>query len=142
MMNQVIGIQAEADAHRNRLAGAITRLGRGDRTALTFIYESSSAKLFGLCLRILNNRSEAEDVLQEVYLTVWRKAATFDPERASPISWLVAIARNRSIDWLRAGVGARRMDPIESADDLRDPAPVAAELVEAAQQSMRLDNCL
>ena len=56
----------------------------------------TAAKLFGVCLRILNDRSEAEDVLQDVYITVWRKAGAFDASRASPITWLVAIARNRA----------------------------------------------
>ena len=68
----------------------------------------TSAKLFGVCLRILNDRSEAEDVLQEVYITVWRKAGGFDASRSSPITWLVAIARNRAIDRPRSGAAAPR----------------------------------
>jgi len=92
----------DADATRSELAAALARVAAGDRTALRLVYQDTSAKLFGVCLRILNDRSEAEDVLQEVYVTVWRKAASFDPSRASPITWLVAIARNRAIDRLRA----------------------------------------
>ena len=65
---------------------------------------------------------EAEDVLQEVYVTVWRKAAAFDPGRASPITWMVAIARNRAIDRLRASAVSRRMEPIEAADAVSDPS--------------------
>jgi RNA polymerase sigma-70 factor (ECF subfamily) len=131
-----------ADADRSELVAALARVAGGDRAALQMVYQDTSAKLFGVCLRILNDRSEAEDVLQEVYLTVWRKAASFDPARASPITWLVAIARNRSIDRLRSAAGGRRMDPIDAADDVRDPAPAAVELVEAAQQSSRLSLCL
>jgi RNA polymerase sigma factor (sigma-70 family) len=132
----------DADAPRSQLAAAIARVAGGDRAALRMVYQDTSAKLFGVCLRILNDRGEAEDVLQDVYVTVWRKAASFDPGRASPITWLVAIARNRSIDRLRSGAVSRRMDPIEAADDVRDPAPAAVELVEAAQQSSRLGSCL
>jgi RNA polymerase sigma-70 factor (ECF subfamily) len=106
------------------------------------VYQDTSAKLFAVCLRILNDKSEAEDVLQEVYLTVWRKAETFDPARASPITWLVAIARNRSIDRLRTVAGGRRMEPIEAAEEVRDPAPAALDRVAAAQQSSRLSLCL
>jgi DNA-directed RNA polymerase specialized sigma24 family protein len=84
----------DADTSRSQLAAALMRVAGGDRAALRMVYQDTSAKLFGVCLRILNNRSEAEDVLQEVYVTVWRKAAAFDPGRASPITWLVAIARN------------------------------------------------
>src|SRR5216683_4897247 len=100
----------DAEASRSQLAAALVRVAGGDRAALKMVYQDTSAKLFGVCLRILNDKGEAEDVLQEVYLTVWRKAATFDPARASPITWLMAIARNRSIDRLRAVAGARRMD--------------------------------
>jgi RNA polymerase sigma-70 factor (ECF subfamily) len=131
-----------ADASRSQLAAALTRVAAGDRAALRMVYQDTSAKLFGVCLRILNDKSEAEDVLQDVYVTVWRKAAGFDPDRASPITWLVAITRNRAIDRLRASALMRRMEPIESADAVSDPAPVAVERVELAQQHERLANCL
>ena len=91
----------DADATRSQLAAALVRVAGGDRAALRMVYQDTSAKLFGVCLRILKDRSEAEDVLQDVYVTVWRKAATFDPGRASPITWMVAIARNRAIDFVR-----------------------------------------
>src|SRR5260370_37368661 len=130
------------EANRSVRVDARARVAGGDRAALQIVYQDTCAKLFGVCLRILNDKSEAEDVLQEVYLTVWRKAASFDPARASPITWLVAVARNRSIDRLRAGAGGRRMDPIDAAEDVRDPAPAALDLVEAAQQSSRLGLCL
>src|ERR1700751_1036282 len=84
----------DAEASRSQLAAALVRVAHGDRAALRPIYQDTSAKLFGVCLRILNDRSEAEDVLQEVYVTVWRKAATFDPGRATPITSMVGIARN------------------------------------------------
>src|SRR5258705_12579730 len=129
-------------ANRSQLAAALARVAGGDRAALRIIYQDTSAKLFGVCLRILNDRGEAEDVLQDVYVTVWRKAATFDPGRASPITWMVAIARNRAIDRLRATAVSRRMEPIEAADAVSDPAPAAVERVELAQQHQRLSRCL
>src|SRR4029450_5928295 len=99
----------DADATRSReLAAALMRAASGDRAALRLVYQQTSAKLFAVCLRILKDRSEAEDVLQDVYVTVWRKAASFDPGRASPITWMVAIARNRSIDRLRSRAGGGR----------------------------------
>jgi RNA polymerase sigma factor (sigma-70 family) len=132
----------DADATRKELAAALVRVAAGDRAALRNVYQDTSAKLFGVCLRILKDRSEAEDVLQDVYVTVWRKAAAFDPGRASPITWLVAIARNRAIDRLRASALGRRMDPIEAADAVSDPAPAAVERIELAQQHQRLARCL
>jgi RNA polymerase sigma factor (sigma-70 family) len=127
---------------RSQLAAALARVAAGDRAALRLVYQDTSAKLFGVCLRILNDRSEAEDVLQDVYVTVWRKAGSFDPGRASPITWLVAIARNRSIDRLRASAASRRSEPIESAEDIRDDTPAALDLVVAAEQQARLNTCI
>jgi RNA polymerase sigma-70 factor, ECF subfamily len=132
----------DAEARRRQLSAAIRRVAGGDRAALRLVYDETAAKLFGVCLRILNDRSEAEDVLQEVYLNVWRKAGAFDEARASPITWLVAIARNRAIDRVRSGAVARLSAPIEAADAVPDPAPLAAETLEAAQESSRLYSCL
>src|SRR5262245_45212066 len=127
----------DADATRSQLAAALVRVAAGDRAALAIVYQDTSAKLFGVCLRILRDRSEAEDVLQDVYVTVWRKAAIFDPGRASPITWLVAIARNRAIDRLRVRGARGRLEPIEAADAVGDPAPAALDLVVAAEQQAR-----
>jgi RNA polymerase sigma factor (sigma-70 family) len=132
----------DAEASRSQLAAALVRVAAGDRAALRMVYQDTSAKLFGVVLRILNDRSEAEDVLQDVYVTVWRKAGSFDPGRASPITWMVAIARNRAIDRLRATTMSRRMEPLDAADAVADPAPAAVERVELAQQHRRLAGCL
>src|SRR5882757_4756343 len=119
----------DADAMRSQLAAALVRVAGGDRVALRMIYQDTSAKLFGVCLRILKDRSEAEDVLQDVYVTVWRKAALFNPDRASPITWLVAIARNRAIDRLRSGTMTRRTAPLDEAAEVRDVTPGALDMV-------------
>jgi RNA polymerase sigma factor (sigma-70 family) len=132
----------DAEQSRKQLAAALMRIAAGDGAALRMVYQDTSAKLFGVCLRILNDKSEAEDVLQDVYVTVWRKAAGFDPGRASPITWLVAIARNRAIDRLRSSAAMRRAEPIEAADAVSDPAPAAVDRVELAQQRHRLARCL
>ena len=67
----------DIDTNRSQITTALARISQGDRAAMQKVYRLTSAKLFGVCLRILGERTEAEDVLQEVYLTVWRKAATF-----------------------------------------------------------------
>ena len=130
------------DANRILIVAALARIPAGDRGALQTVYRLTSAKLFGVCLRILGEHSEAEDVLQEVYVTVWRKAVDFDASRASPMTWLIAIARNRAIDRLRATKQSRRMDPIEAADGIADSAPVADRALESAQDHTRLHSCL
>src|SRR5450432_3150263 len=123
----------DLDANRSLIVAALARIPAGDRAALQIVYRLTSAKLFGVCLRILSERSEAEDVLQEVYVTVWRKAADFDASRASPMTWLIAIARNRAIDRLRATRQSRRMDPIDAAADVADSTPTADSALESSQ---------
>jgi RNA polymerase sigma-70 factor (ECF subfamily) len=126
---------------RKRLTDALIATGRGDRSALAEVYALTSAKLFGICLRICGDREEAEDVVQEVYVKVWQRAGRFDPDRASPITWLAAIARNSAIDRLRARP-ARATAPIEAAAAVADPAPTADALIDESQQRVRMRLCL
>jgi RNA polymerase sigma factor (sigma-70 family) len=127
-------------ASSRELGPLMTSVASGNRGALSELYERTSAKLFGICVRLLGNEAEAEDVLQEVYLVVWNKADRFDPQKASPITWLAVLARNKAIDRLRV----RRLatDPIESADHVGDEGPSALDVLETAQEQRRLASCL
>jgi len=82
---------------------------RKDETALAELYDRYRVILFGLLLRILHSREEAEDVLQEVFLQVWRRAADFDEKRGRPFTWLVTLARSRGIDRLRSLAARERV---------------------------------
>ena len=132
----------DLNTNRSLIAAALGRIPDGDRAALQTVYRLTSAKLFGVCLRILGERGEAEDVLQEVYVTVWRKAADFDASRASPMTWLIAIARNRAIDRLRSTRQSRNMDPIDSATEIADATAGADSAMESVQEHARLHGCL
>ena len=132
----------DAETRRRQLVAAIASVAGGDRAALRLVYSETSAKLFGVCLRILGDRNEAEDVLQDVYLTVWRKAASFDEAVASPITWLVAIARNRAIDRLRSGAASRVHAPLEAAAEVPDAGLSALEQLEIGEDRARLKDCL
>lgn len=123
------------------LAAALLRVADGDRAAFERLYRHSSAKLFGVCLRILGDRGQAEEVVQEVYLAVWRRAGSFDSARGSAMTWLATLARNRAIDRLRAG-GRVASAPIELAEAVADPAPHAADLAEADEESRRVAACI
>ncbi len=114
----------------------------GDSAAFEKLYRTTSSRLFGVCLRIVPHRAEAEDVLQEVFANVWRKATQFDPARASGLTWLTMMARNRAIDHLRSGRASRMSVPIEHAEDLAEAAPDAQHAAEAMIESHRLDVCL
>ena len=127
---------------RDELARALVQTGQGDRGAFRTVYEAISTKLLGVCLRSVPDRQTAEDALRDTSLTVWRKAGSFDPSRASPITWLVTIARNRSIDRLRSSAPMRRSVPVEDAHDLADSAALASETVEQADDVGRLTVCL
>jgi RNA polymerase sigma-70 factor (ECF subfamily) len=131
-----------ATRQRGRLADDLMKVAGGDRSAFAEVYRSTSAKLFGICLRILNNRSEAEEALQEAYVNVWRKAEAFDPARSSPITWLAALARNKAIDRLRAR-GSRPAEALGvEALALPDPAASAPERIEASEERRQLSRCI
>jgi RNA polymerase sigma factor (sigma-70 family) len=127
---------------REILSERLQAVGRGDQAALADVYRLTSAKLFGVCLRICTERSEAEEVLQETYVTIWRRAGTYVPGRASAISWLVAVARNKALDRLRSGKVRRAAAPVEEADALPDPGPSALQEVERAEDSAALMRCI
>ena len=117
------------------------RIAAGDRAALRQLYQATSAKLFGVCLRILSNRDESEDVLQEVYITIWRRADRFEAGRASVMTWISTIARNRAIDRLRARGPLAYADQVEELE-IDDGQPRADALLEAAQDGEALGKCL
>lgn len=130
-----------AEEARAALARALAAVAAGDRRAFHTVYQRTSAKLYGICCRILGEGRDAEDALQEAYVNVWRRAGRFDASRASPITWLAAIARNAAIDRLRAR-GTRTHAPIEEAQELADEAPRADALLENAGEAKRLHGCL
>ena len=117
------------------------RIAAGDRAALRQLYQATSAKLFGVCLRILSNRDESEDVLQEVYITIWRRADRFEAGRASVMTWVSTIARNRAIDRLRARGPLAYAEQVEELE-IDDGQPRADTLLEAAQDGEALGKCL
>ncbi|MBI1406728.1 MAG: sigma-70 family RNA polymerase sigma factor [Caulobacter sp.] len=132
------------DLDRERLRRTLAAVAGGDRGAMRQLYRATAGKLNAICLRVLRDEGEAEEVLQEVYLTVWKKAQAYDPDKASPITWLAAIARNRAIDRLRTSGAkvARGSAPLESVMEAADPTPDAEAVLGQSQDSQRLRGCL
>ena len=122
------------------IANLIARCALRDRQAFRDLYGRTSAKLYGVTLRILRDRSEAEEALQEVYVKIWQRADKYVPGGYSPISWLVAVARNHSLDVLRAR--KPQSDDIDLALDVADAGPNPEQAEAARGERSRIDNCL
>lgn len=130
----------------------LARAGLGDRAAFALLYERTSAHLFGVVLRINRDRAQAEDVLQEVYVNVWRAAQSFDAAQSQPLTWLTSIARNRAIDSLRRKQAEPQTQPAPLAsdsdeerdvyDDLADNAPGPLALLSQASDARALSQCM
>jgi RNA polymerase sigma-70 factor (ECF subfamily) len=105
------------------------RIANGEEAALGELYDQLGGLLFSLARRVTGNDREAEEIVQDVFVTAWRNARTFDAHRASVTTWLTTLARNKAIDRLRA---ARRRLPAAAQDteflpETHDPAPTPAE---------------
>ena len=132
----------DPDTARQRLTDAMARLAGGDEAALEEIYSATRGKLFGICLRILGDRKDAEDALQDVYVNLWQRADRFDPARASPISWLAIFARNRALDRLRRGKVRAGAVGVEEAAMIADAAPLADVQMIDGERSARIHHCI
>jgi RNA polymerase sigma-70 factor (ECF subfamily) len=122
------------------IADLIARCALRDRAAFRTLYERTSAKLFGVVLRILKDRSEAEEAIQEVYIKIWQRADRYVAGGYSPISWLVAVARNHALDILRA----RRpvSADIDAALEVPDSGPSPERAAEDSDERGRIEHCL
>lgn len=143
---------SDPSARQQRLATLLSRVALGDRVAFDTLYRETSAHLLGAILRIQSDRAQAEDVLQEVYVNVWRAAQSFNPALSQPTTWLGSIARNRAIDSLRRRqaepqtVSRHQPGPDEEDTDMLnhlpsdEPGPL--DLLEQASEARALKDCL
>ena len=122
------------------VSALISRVALGDRRAFDLLYENTSAKLFGVALRLLRDRQEAEDALQEVFVKVWQRAGYYSASDTSAMSWLVAVARNHAIDRLRARKPFA--EPIDEDAPIADRGPTPEEYAVAASERARIEACL
>lgn len=126
---------------REELAQILMEAGAGSQQAFAELYRRTSSKLFGVCLRMLRDRSDAEEVLQEVYTTVWRRAASFDMGRASAITWLVTLTRNKAIDRLRQH-REQLQDLPDSFELVDENQPSPAQTAQSSQERQQLEQCM
>ncbi len=128
-------ILAEIDIDR-----LMSRVALGDRAAFAALYSSSSPKLFAVCMRMMKDRHDAEEALQEVFIRVWQKARQQVSNAIPAEAWLVTVARNHCIDRLR--VRKPGSVPIEDAFDLADDAPGPEKMAVKRSEAGRIDACM
>jgi RNA polymerase sigma-70 factor (ECF subfamily) len=135
------------------LSRLLARTGLGDRAAFATLYERTSAHLLGVVMRIQRDRALAEDILQEVYVNVWRAAQSFDAAQSQPLTWLTSVARNRAIDSLRRAQAQPALktnitttsnddEETDVYDTVADDAPGPLDLLSRASDARALSACM
>jgi RNA polymerase sigma-70 factor (ECF subfamily) len=125
---------AEVTATAQQMADRemIARIGRGDQSAFSALYDRLSGPLYSLALKMLGDASDAQDALQEVFVQIWSRAGTYDPEKSSVFSWAVLLTRSRAIDRLRARDRRLRVVVASATDEGKVAQATNASMVESA----------
>jgi RNA polymerase sigma-70 factor (ECF subfamily) len=118
----------------------LAKIALSDRRAFDRLYENTSAKLFGIAMRILKDRTLAEDALQEIYIRIWQKASSYRPGQQAPMAWLATVARNHAIDVIRAN--KRIHDDIDDHFELKASDRNPEEEAILSGERDRIDTCL
>jgi len=121
------------------VAALLTRIAAQDRAAFRTLYAVASPKLMGVLLRMLRERAEAEDALQEVFTRIWLRAGRYDGAKGRGMTWLIAVARNLAIDRLRQRTEDQADD--DAAERVVDQAPTAERRLIATQEAGRVAAC-
>jgi RNA polymerase sigma-70 factor (ECF subfamily) len=117
----------------------LSRVALGDRAAFDALYQRTAPRLFGVALHILNDRADAEDVVQEAFVKVWRRATLYiSSTEGAPIHWLTSIVRNTAIDWRRR----RKVASADAIDQVADDAPTPEAAAAMSGEARQLIECL
>jgi RNA polymerase sigma-70 factor (ECF subfamily) len=125
---------AEVTATAQQMADRemIARVGQGDQSAFSALYDRLSGPLYSLAIKMLGDASDAQDALQEVFVQIWSRAGTYDPEKSSVFTWAVLLTRSRAIDRLRARDRRFRVVVASPADEDKVAETANASMVESA----------
>ena len=115
------------------LAELLKACSLGDESAFAKLYDATAARLFGLVLRTVRDRAQAEEVTQDAYLDIWRNSSRFDPDRGSPMSWLMTIGHRKAVDRVRSAEATRRRD---TAYEAREHTTAFDQTVEEAHRNL------
>lgn len=123
-----------SDTHNSELLQILLAMAKGEKAAMQRLYVRTSGELYSLCFSFIQNREASEDVLHEVYLKAWNRAASYDQTKGAPMAWLTRIARNSAIDWIRA----QKRRPTSGEDELifvADESETAEEMLIRVEQA-------
>jgi len=134
-------LQRQATLAADDLVSLMRRVAARDKAAFAALYQATSAKLYGVILRILGRRDVSDDVLQEVFIRIWERAVDYDAGKGSPIAWMVAIARNRALDEVRRKTMVSMEDAPQTLEVAsNEPSPL--DNLNQSQDVQRLNRCL
>ena len=126
----------------DHLAQMLSRCSLGDQAAFATLYEATSAKLYGIALRILKREAWAQEALQEAYVKIWRHADSYNPSRGRPMTWMINVVRNHSLDLLRRADYRAQEEEWNPDRDTRTSADDPAGQAEISQEMQRVMGCL
>jgi RNA polymerase sigma-70 factor, ECF subfamily len=124
------------------LADLLKRASRGDEAAFAELYDATSSRAFGLAVRVLRDRAQAEEVTQESYLDCWRHASRFDVTKGSAISWLLTIVHRKAVDRVRSAEASGRRDAAYGHREMTVPHDETAEAATASLDAGRVRTAL
>jgi RNA polymerase sigma-70 factor (ECF subfamily) len=115
---------------------------RGEEAAFAKLYDATAARLFGLVLRTVRDRAQAEEVTQEAYLDIWRNSSRFDPDHGSAMSWMMTIGHRKAVDRVRSAEATRARDTVYEARDQATPFDQTAEDAHRNLDAQRVNRAL
>jgi RNA polymerase sigma-70 factor (ECF subfamily) len=138
----VVGMQASTRDERADLGRLMSRVAEGDQQAFAEVYDATSRTVFGIVLRVLRDRAQAEEVTQEVFVDAWRQAKRFDATRGSATSWLNTIAHRKAVDRVRSVERSTARDQQHFERETRLPEPDVSDLVVSRDEGRRVRDAL
>jgi RNA polymerase sigma-70 factor (ECF subfamily) len=133
---------AAATGTSDVLASLLKRAGRGDKDAFAELYDATSARVYGLAVRVVRDPAQAEEVAQESFLEIWRGSARFDATRGSAIAWILTIVHRKAVDRVRSAEAASRRDTTYQRQNQLVEHDTTADAAHASLEARRVRSAL